>query len=134
MRTDTLWYDFFMKYFSPYIACGALCMIVIAPTAVFAQGPPAGGLPEAVIAFEGTSSQPLVNALRLIVNGLLIILGIIAAIFVVIGGVRYLTAGSDEDQVESAKRTILYALVGLIIVFLASAIVNFVLNALASAQ
>jgi hypothetical protein len=56
------------------------------------------------------------------------IVGVVAVIMVIFGGFRYITSGGDSNKVSSAKNTILYALIGLIIVALAQAIVIFVLN------
>ncbi len=59
---------------------------------------------------------------------LLFIVGAIAVIMIVIGGLRYVISGGDASQVQSAKNTILYALVGVIVAILAYAAVNFVIN------
>lgn len=59
---------------------------------------------------------------------LLFIVGAIAVIMIVIGGLRYVISGGDASQIQSAKNTILYALVGVIVAILAYAAVNFVIN------
>lgn len=59
---------------------------------------------------------------------LLFIVGIVAVIMIVVGGFRYIISGGDASQVQAAKNTILYALVGVIIAILAYAIVNFVMG------
>lgn len=59
---------------------------------------------------------------------LLFIVGAIAVIMIVIGGLRYVISGGDSSQVQAAKNTILYALVGIIVAILAYAAVNFVIN------
>ena len=59
---------------------------------------------------------------------LLFIVGAIAVIMIVIGGLRYVVSGGDATQVQAARNTILYALVGIIIAILAYAAVNFVIN------
>ena len=46
----------------------------------------------------------------------------------IIGGIRYTVSGGDSGAVTSAKNTILYAVVGIIVAVLAYAIVNFVLT------
>lgn len=62
-----------------------------------------------------------------IVNVLLFIIGAIAVIMIIIGGILYVTSAGDSGNVTKAKNTILYAVVGLVIAFLAYAIVNFVI-------
>ncbi len=63
-----------------------------------------------------------------VINGILFVLGMIAVIMIVIGGIRYTTSNGDSGQVKSAKDTILYAVVGLVVAILAFAIVNFVVG------
>lgn len=58
------------------------------------------------------------------------IAGIVATVFVVIGGVGYMTSQGDPGKLQKAKTTILYALIGLIIVALSRLIITFVYNAL----
>ena len=65
-----------------------------------------------------------------ITNTVLYIIGIIAIIMLIFGGIRYATSGGDSKKVTDAKNTILYAIIGLVVALLSFAIVNFVLNAL----
>lgn len=54
--------------------------------------------------------------------------GIVAVLVIIIGGIRYATSGGDPNGVKSAKNTILYAVVGLVVVIMASAITQFVIQ------
>ena len=65
---------------------------------------------------------------RTITNVMLFIIGAIAVIMLIIGGLRYTISGGDQAAITSAKNTILYAIVGIIVAILAYAIVNFVLG------
>lgn len=65
-----------------------------------------------------------------ITNTLLFIVGALAVIMIIWGGIRYATSAGNSSSVTAAKNTILYAIVGLIIAFLAFAAVNWVLGAL----
>ena len=67
-----------------------------------------------------------------VTNTILYVVGIIAVIMLIIGGIRYVISGGDSKKVTDAKNTVLYAIIGLIIAFLAFAIVNFVITALPS--
>ena len=58
--------------------------------------------------------------------------GIVAVVMIIIGGLRYITSGGNDTNVASAKNTLLYAIIGLIIVSLAQLIVRFVLNKVAN--
>lgn len=57
-----------------------------------------------------------------------IVAGIVAVIAIVIGGVRYTTSGGEASNIKAAKDTILYAVVGLVVVISAAIITNFVIN------
>jgi hypothetical protein len=63
-----------------------------------------------------------------IINVFSVIVGIAAVIMIIYAGFRYITSGGASDKVGNAKNTILYALIGLVIVALAQLIVKFVLN------
>lgn len=64
-----------------------------------------------------------------IINTLLYVLGIIAVIMIIIGGIRYVVSAGDSSAITAAKNTILYAVIGLVVAILAFAIVNFVVTA-----
>lgn len=68
------------------------------------------------------------NMVRDVVNLLLYVLGIIAVIMIVVGGIRYTTSNGNASQIKEAKDTILYSIVGLVVAMLAFAIVNFVVG------
>lgn len=61
------------------------------------------------------------------------IVGVVAVIFVVYGGVLYMTSRGDAAKVKKAKETILYSIIGLIIVALSLVISSFAFNLLNSA-
>jgi len=79
----------------------------------------------AVCKAQGDSLSPMI---KIVINTLLFVLGMIAVIMIVIGGIRYTTSNGDAGSVKSAKDTILYAVVGLIVAILSYAIVNFVVS------
>ncbi len=55
------------------------------------------------------------------------VVGIISVIMVIVGGFQYVTSGGDSGKVTTAKNTIMYALIGIVIVALSQIMVNFVL-------
>ena len=61
-----------------------------------------------------------------IVHVILFIVGAVAVIMIVIGGVRYTVSNGDSNAVTGAKNTIMYAIVGLVVAIIAYALVNFV--------
>ena len=74
------------------------------------------------------ASEGVNDTVNLIINIFSWIVGVVSVIMVIFGGFRYITSGGDAGSVTSAKNTILYAIVGLIIVALAQIIVKFVLG------
>lgn len=73
-------------------------------------------------------SASLQKSVGTITDVLLFIVGAIAVIMIVVGGLRYVLSGGDSNAVSSAKNTILYAVVGLIVALLAYAIVRWVVG------
>lgn len=67
---------------------------------------------------------------KIVVNVLLFVIGAVSVVMLIFGGIRYTISGGDSGAVTSAKNTILYAIIGLVVAFLAFAIVNWVLGAL----
>lgn len=65
-----------------------------------------------------------------VTNILLFLVGAISVIMLIIGGIRYVVSGGDQSAVTSAKNTILYAIVGIVVAFLAYAAVQFVTTTL----
>ncbi|MDQ5982868.1 MAG: hypothetical protein QG549_866 [Patescibacteria group bacterium] len=63
-----------------------------------------------------------------ITNVLLFAVGAISVIMLIIGGIRYVVSGGDSTAVQSAKNTILYAVVGIVICLLAYAVIGFVIG------
>jgi hypothetical protein len=66
-----------------------------------------------------------------IANILIFLVGAVAVIMLIIGGLRYVISQGNKEHVSSAKDTILYSVIGIIVAILAYAIVNFVTGALA---
>ena len=65
-----------------------------------------------------------------VVHVILYIVGILAVVMIIIGGIQYTTSAGDQNAVTKAKNTILYGIVGLVIAVLAYAIVSFVISRL----
>ncbi len=61
---------------------------------------------------------------------LLFIVGAVAVVMLIFGGIRYIVSGGDQANVTAAKNTILYAIIGIIVALLAYAAVKFVTGSL----
>lgn len=81
---------------------------------------------------DGATSK-VNDIVELVINLFSIIVGVISVIMIIIGGLKYITSGGDSGNVTGAKNTILYAVVGLVVVALAQFIVRFVLAKVSTA-
>lgn len=74
------------------------------------------------------AATTLTKRIQDFINLFSIIIGIVAVIMIIVAGLRYVTAGGDANSIGSAKNTLIYAIVGLIVAALAQVIVRFVLG------
>lgn len=82
---------------------------------------------------DDTAANDKINSiLKTVINLFSLAVGIVAVFMVIIGGFKYITSGGDSNSVGGAKNTILFAVVGLVIVALAQFIVRFVLTKVTS--
>jgi uncharacterized membrane protein YidH (DUF202 family) len=79
--------------------------------------------------YQGSNQRDLPTAIMTIVNYALIIVGVLALAFIVYGGFLYITAHGDDKQVSSAKDIIINAVIGIVVIGIAAALVNFVVGA-----
>ncbi len=103
------------------------------------------GIAQGINATQGPNSAPLtcgvsgsltggVQSLAVkVVNIFSLVVGIISVIMIIYAGFRYITSGGESGSVSSAKNTLIYAIIGLVIVVLAQIIVHFVLNTTSNA-
>ncbi|OGD83901.1 hypothetical protein A2165_00215 [Candidatus Curtissbacteria bacterium RBG_13_40_7] len=103
------------RIFSPFIL---LTTYLAIPTAVFAQNI----VPEDTIG----KVTDLVAVIRAIIQFILIVAFVAAFIMLLIGGIRWITAGGDEKGVASARNMITAALIGLVVVLISYAIIRLV--------
>lgn len=76
---------------------------------------------------EGTVNDIITS----VINIFSLVVGVVSVIMIIIGGLKYITSGGDSGNVSGAKNTILYAIIGLVVVALAQVIVRFVLTRVA---
>jgi len=70
----------------------------------------------------------IASTAKQVVNILSLVIGAVAVIMIIVGGFRYIVSAGAADKVTAAKNTIVYALIGLVVVVFAQLIVHFVLN------
>ena len=76
------------------------------------------------------ASGTLGGNISTVINYFLGLLGLIAVGFLIYAGVLMVTAGGKEEQVTKARKIIMYAIIGIVIVLLSYTIVSFVTSAL----
>ena len=117
----------------PLLALGVSAIVPAAPVdAAFEQS-----ITDGVNSAQGTDQPAGLftegGIFQTVVNVLLFLVGAIAVIMLVIGGIRYVVSGGDQSAVTGAKNTIMYAIVGIIVAILAYAAVSFVTTSLTQA-
>ncbi len=75
-----------------------------------------------------TSGNKANDIIKTVINIFSLLVGVVSVIMIIVGGFKYITSNGDSNNVSSAKSTIIYAIIGLIIVALAQFIVQFVLG------
>jgi hypothetical protein len=75
-----------------------------------------------------TDSKSLEEYIAMVINILLFVIGAVAVIMIIIGGIRYVTSNGDQAQVKGAKDTIMYSVIGLVVAILQQALCNGVIH------
>jgi hypothetical protein len=117
------------------LASAAFCAVLLALTVpqVGAQNREAvcRGVEAAGGSCTDEGAETTVNdVIGLVVNILSIAVGVVAVIMIIVAGFKYVTSGGDSSNVQSAKNTIVYAIVGLVVAAMARAITGYVLGRL----
>jgi len=79
-------------------------------------------------ASTGNATERVNSTIRLVINVFSLVVGVISVIMIIIGGLKYITSGGESSNITGAKNTILYAIIGLVVVALAQVVVKFVLE------
>ncbi len=90
-------------------------------------GDPFGG---GIVQGYAPPARDLPGTILGIINFVLILVGILALAFLVYGGFRYIASRGEDDEVEVAKNIITNAVIGIVVIGVAAALVNFVIGAL----
>lgn len=107
-----------------------LTLSVLAPTsaahAVNVFDACSGNATSAVCKAKNTDTAS--SIVKKLIETMLQVLGSIAVIMIVIGGIRYTTSDGDASRLKNARDTIVYSAVGLVVAIMSYAIVNFVVD------
>lgn len=127
-----------------FVASLTLALLMTVP-AVGLVAAPAGAAPQPIVASASTdaacngiglgedcggaqSGKDINGVIKVLLQVLSVVVGVIAVIMIVIGGFKFITANGDSNKLASARSTIIYAIIGLVVVALSQIVVFFVLN------
>jgi hypothetical protein len=105
----------------------------VAPTGVFALSIGAGNCPDSLGDAAATACQEkegLIGMISSISNTILLVVGVIAVLMLIVGGFQYVMSAGNPEQVNKAKNTIFYAIIGIVVTLIAYVAVGFVLDQL----
>ena len=100
----------------------AICLFIVLP--VVANGAGFGGIPNPL----GTDS--FAELFVRIINWIVGIATTLAVLMVVVGGIQYMISGGNEDKIKSARKTIQWALIGLIVLLMSWGLLSALLDIL----
>jgi len=78
--------------------------------------------------FRNVGGGNLATLIQTIINVALLIAGVVAVIYLIVGGYQYITSSGNAEQAQAGRTTVLNAIIGLIIIFAAYVIVRFVMD------
>ena len=84
--------------------------------------------PRDFIPADPTGNGELINWVQAVLNLAIALAGLVAVGYLVYSGIQYIMSNGDDGKVDQATKGITYAIIGLIICFIAVLIVNFVIN------
>lgn len=84
---------------------------------------PASAMAQTFVPNELTSVSNVTNVVKNLIRFVLLIAFVLAFVFLIIGGLKWITAGGDEKAVGSARGTITAALIGLVVVLVSYALI-----------
>lgn len=131
-----------MRRLKSLAASALLCVLMLVPAlpvtaapALFAASTSQGEACSAIGDISpgsGSCSNPsgssVDSIIKLVIQILSILAGVIAVIMLMVAGLKYVTSQGDATQITSAKNSLLYAVIGLVVVAFAQFIVKFVLS------
>lgn len=120
-----------IKLFIMGLLTAASIGLTATPVMVYAANPKAD-VCNAIGGGNDCSKQPangvsINSVITVVLNLLSAIIGVVAVIMIMLSGFKYVTSGGDASKTANAKNTLMYAIVGLVVVALSQAIVKFVL-------
>lgn len=89
------------------------------------------GVTDSTVCSQDQNNNPISGDNGILISAMRIlsfVVGVASVIMLIVGGIKYITSSGDANSITSAKNTILYALIGLVVFIFSQAIVIFVIN------
>lgn len=102
---------------------------IMAPFATYAATDPGAVVP---VEGEEMDINNVVDWILIFIDWLLLLTGVLAIFFIILGGVLYIVSAGNEKRTATAKKMIMYAIIGLAIVLLSYVIYWFATGTLGS--
>ena len=80
------------------------------------------------ISSSNSLSELIFNVIRIALG----FAGAVAVVFVIIGGFQYITASGNEEQAEKGKKTLINAIIGVVVIIMSYVIINVITNLVSS--
>ena len=105
----------------------ALLLLMLVPVVAFAADlPEAGALPEN----SGLPETDLPSFIGTIIQWILGIIGVILIALFVYGGFTYATSAGSQDKIDTGKKIMMYAIIGIVIIVIAFVLTDYIISAL----
>jgi len=108
--------------------CLGLVAIMLAPVVAHAQTDLWWNLGLSSLKKPFSSSWTLMDVISTIINLAFAIAGIVAVVYLIMGGFNYVTAGGNPEAVDGAKTTLVNAIIGLVVILVSYLIIQFVMS------
>jgi uncharacterized membrane protein len=76
----------------------------------------------------GSGAGQVTKVVDFVINLISLIVGVAATIMIIFAGMKFITSGGDPSKVSSAKNSVIYALIGLVVVAASQLMVHFIIN------
>ncbi|MEI6237334.1 MAG: pilin [Candidatus Saccharibacteria bacterium] len=78
---------------------------------------------------SGQTKNPVTKTIGNVVQLFALIGGVVAVIWIIYGGFKFVLSDGDSGRIQEARKTIIYGVVGLVVLLMAQILVTFILNA-----
>lgn len=99
----------------------SIAILSLLPAGVLAYDAP-------VVSIKESDKTDVAAIIGKVIDWILLLVGAITVLFIIYAGIMYVTSSGNKDQIERAKQTLTYAVIGLVVIILAGVIVNLVIG------